>query len=121
MSKITKTMGTKTRLKNKERLHKMAFLQTEVILMELKYREKEGLKMITGVETSTANIVTNSIYHTQPYIPTLNKSTARVLMDKLYLYLQVAGEEADLRKILIKDMTQNQKNSLEIQKGKEVP
>jgi len=118
--KITKIIRMMIRHSRKALLLKMVFQQMAVLHMGLKFQEREGRKMTIGAETSTVNIAINNIYHIQHFILISNKSIVKDQMVKLYLCQQVGEVEEDQRKIQIKDMIQNQKNSFVILKEKVV-
>jgi hypothetical protein len=71
---------------------------TEYTNMGSRSLENEGPRMITGAETSTASIVTNSICLTQLCILTSNKNILVDPTDKSSLFQRVAAVEEDPRK-----------------------
>lgn len=89
-------------------------------LMVLKYLENDVQKMIIGEEILTVNIATNSIYLIPLFTLISNKNIVEDPMAKQCLYQLVEEEEADLKKIQIKEQIQEQKIFLKLKKEKGV-
>lgn len=98
-------------VKTSARIHRTAS-PLAVCPMESKFRESAARKMIIGVETSTANIVTSSICRIPRFTHTSNRNTQEGQMARSCRCPQAAAEEDVQRRILTNDRTHGPKNSL---------